>query len=535
MKSSTLSRCVQAAVFTLVVAGCSKDTFLDVNNNPNLPLDVPPSVLLTGAEATTGFAVGNDLGRVTDLLVQHIAGIANQPRVYDTYLLRGNYDNQWNNELYGGSLINSQQIITLTQAASPLYSGYAKILKAYNFALTTDLWGDIPYSQALQGNAAAPNLQPRFDKQEDIYKGNTSLGIQSLFDLEREGLADIDKGSATATASGLKPGADDLIYKGSSAASVAKWKRFGNTLLLKLANTISKKEPALAASVIKEVLAKGTAAYITDNADDAEVPFGTSVGNQNPFYAYNFVNRPDDQMLSQRFLDSLNRYKDPRIAKFFTTTPTPVQPVPATPTTPAVVGVNTTGVVTSFGTFTGYDNGSTAPVPVRASRSRYGAYVVGTSGEAPIRLITNFQRAFILAEAVLTLPGVTVTGETAQSLYQAGIRASMLKTGLSTTDVTAYFAANPQIVTLATARSIEYQRNQIITQKWIAWTGNGYEAFNDYRRTGFPKLAITTNPSSESPTSIPVRLFYPNSEISANSQNIPTPQPATTAKVWWAQ
>ena len=522
MKSSIISRCLQAAAFTLVVAGCSKDTFLDVNTNPNLPLGVPPSVLLTGAEATTGFSVGNDLGRVTDLLVQHMAGIANQPRVYDTYLLRGNYDNQWNNELYGGSLINSQQIINLTQATSPLYSGYAKILKAYNFALTTDLWGDIPYSQALQGNAAMPNLQPRFDKQEDIYKGNTTLGIQSLFDLVREGLADIDKGSASPTASVLKPGADDLIYKGSSAASIAKWKRFGNTLLLKLANTISKKEPALAASVIKEVLAKGPAAYITDNADDAEVPFGTSVGNQNPFYAYNYVNRPDDQMLSQRFLDSLNRYKDPRIAKFFTTTPTPT------------ATVNTTGVVTPFGTFTGYDNGSTAPVPVRTSRSRYGAYVVGTSGEAPIRLVTNFQRAFILAEAVLTLPGVTVTGETAQSLFQAGIRASMLKAGLSTNDVTTYFTANPQIVTLATARPIEYQRNQIITQKWIAWTGNGYEAYNDYRRTGYPKLAISTNPSSESPTSIPVRLFYPNSEISANSQNIPTPQPATTVKVWWA-
>ena len=520
MKSSIFLRCAQAALFALVVGGCSKDTFLDVNTNPNLPLNVPPSVLLTGAEATTGFTVGNDLGRVTDLLVQHMAGIANQPRNYDVYLLRGNYDNQWNNELYGGSLINSQQIINLTQATSPRYAGYAKILKAYNFALTTDLWGDVPYSQALQGNLAAPILQPRFDKQEDIYKGNTAQGIQSLFDLVREGLADLDKPTV------LSPGADDLIYKG----SVVKWKRFGNTLLLKLANTISKKEPDLAASVIMEVLAKGPTAYIADNADDAEVPFGTSVGNQNPFYAYNYVNRPDDQMLSQRFLDSLNRLKDPRIAKFFTTTPKPVL-APATPT------VNTTGVVTPFGTFTGYDNGSTAPVPTRANRSRYGAYVVGTSGEAPVRLVTNFQRAFILAEAVLTLPGVTVPGETAQSLFQAGIRASMLKTGLSANDVTAYFAANPEIVTLTPSSNggVERQRNQIITQKWIAWTGNGYEAFNDFRRTGYPRLALVTNPSSESPTSIPVRLFYPNSEISANGQNIPTPQPATTAKVWWAQ
>ena len=521
MKSSILSRCVQAAAFTLAVSSCSKDKFLDVNTNPNLPQNVPPSVLLTGVQATTGFTLGNDLGRVADLLVQHIAGIANQPRTYDSYLLRGNYDNQWNNELYGGSLINSEQIINLTQAASPRYAGCAKILKAYNFAVATDFWGDVPYSQALQGNLATPILQPRFDKQEDIYKGNAALGIQSLFALVRDGLADLDKPTV------LAPGADDLIYRG----SVVKWKKLGNTLLLKLANTISKKEPALAASVINEVVAKGPAAYIVDNADDAEVPFGTSVGNQNPFYAYNFVNRPDDQMLSQRFLDSLNlRYKDPRITRFFTSTPTPV----LTPTPPATA-VNTTGVVTPFGTFTGYDNGSTAPVPARASRSRYGTYVVGTTGEAPVRIITNFQRAFILAESVLTLPGVTVPGETAQSLFQAGIRASMLKTGLSAAEVTAYFTANPQIVTLAATRPLEYQRNQIITQKWIAMTGNGYEAYNDYRRTGYPKLALVTNPSSESPTSIPVRLFYPNSEISANAKNIPTPQPATTVKVWWAE
>ena len=524
MKSPLFLRCVQVAALALVASACSKDEFLDVNTNPNLPLSVPPSVLLTGVQATTSFAVGNDLGRVTGLLVQHMAGIANQPRVYDTYLLRGNFDNQWNNELYGGTLINSQQIINLTQATSPVYAGYAKILKAYNFALATDLWGDVPYSQALQGNLTTGVLQPRFDKQEDIYKGNQTLGIQSLFDLVREGLADLDKPSQ------LRPGADDLIYfRGSvtnSAAAIVKWKKFGNTLLLKLANTISKKEPALAAAVINEVVAKGPAAYMSDNSDDAEVPFGTSVGNQNPFYAYNYVNRPDDQMLSQRFLDSLNRLKDPRIARFFTTTPTPV----LTPTPPAAA-VNTTGVTTPFGTFTGYDNGSTAPVPVRANRSRYGPYVVGSTGEATVRLVTNFQRAFILAEAALTL-GVAVPGETAQSLFAAGIRASMLKTGLSANDVTTYFTANPRVVTLA--GSVERQRNQIVTQKWIAWTGNSYEAYNDFRRTGYPKLAITTNPSSESPTSIPVRLFYPNSEISANPQ-IPKPQPSTEVKVWWAQ
>ena len=506
MKSSTLFRCVQVAALALVVASCDKNDFLDVNNNPNSPQNVPPTVLLTGAQAATGFAIGNEVGRIAELFVQHTAGILNQPRTYDTYQIRGGFDNQWNNEFYGGSLINLQQIINSTQTTSPAYAGVSKMLKAYNYAVLTDLWGEIPYSEALQGNLETPNLRPRFDKQEDIYKGNTALGIQSLFDMVREGLADVDKPST------LKPGADDLVYKG----DLTKWKKFGNTLLLKFANTISKKEPALAATVIREVLAKSPTAYIADNSEDFDVPFGTAVGNQNPIYAYNYVNRPDDQMMSQRFLDTLNVLKDPRLPRYFTTTPG-----------------NTAATTTDFGRFTGYDNGAVGAAPVIASRSRYGVYAIGTSGEAPIRLVTNFQRAFILAEAVLTLPGVTVTGQTAQSLYQEGIRASMLKAGVSATDVTAYFAANPRVVTLA--GSTERRLNQIITQKWIAWLGNGYEAYNDYRRTGFPRLALSLNPSSESPVAIPSRFFYPNVEISSNAQNIPTPQPLTTVKVWWAE
>ncbi|WP_324676613.1 SusD/RagB family nutrient-binding outer membrane lipoprotein [Hymenobacter sp. GOD-10R] len=500
MKQTSFLRYSLAAVFAFAAASCDKDKFLDVNNNPNLPLTVPPTVLLTGAEASTGFVVGNELGRVTELFIQHTAGINNQPRTYDTYQIRGNYDNQWNNELYGGTLINLQQIINATQETSPAYAGAAKILKAYNFALTTDLWGDIPYSQALQGNLDAPNFAPRFDTQQDIYQGNTSLGVQSLFDLVKEGLADLDKTSV------LKPGADDLVYQG----NLTRWKKFGNTLLLKLANTISKKNPTLATSIINEVLAKGTAALIVDNADDFQVPYGTAVGNQNPFYAYNYVNRPDDQMMSQRFLDSLRVKDDPRLPSFFTTTP-----------------ANSAATNTSRGIFTGYDNGSTATVPVRANRSRFSTYVIGTSGEAPVRLVTNFQRAFILAESALILK----TAGDPQALFQEGIRASMAKAGISATDIAAYFTANPRIVILA--GSDQHKLNQIITQKWIAWTGNGYEAYNDFRRTGYPRLALTTNPSSESPTSIPVRLYYPNVEISSNVSNIPTPQPLTNVPVWW--
>lgn len=501
IKYSWLTRASLASMLVLSMSGC-KD-YLDVNQNPNQPAVVTPAVLLTGIEATTGFAMGNDIQRVTSLLIQHSAGIANQPATYDSYTLRGSFDNQWNFELYGGSLINTKLLIDQTQTTSPYYAGVAKLLRAYNFAVATDLWGDIPYSQA---NLGGSNLSPRYDKQEDIYQGNSQQNIQSLFDVVRSGLTDIASTSNVAT-----PGADDLMYKGDRT----KWVKFGNTLLLKLANTISRKNPTLARTVINEVLAKGPGAIMTSNADDAEVPFGTTVGNQNPIYAYNIVNRPDDQMLSRRFLDSLRTPKpnDPRLPRFWTNS--------------ADAASNTASVVTPFGRFTGFDNAGTQAVPARANRSRVGVYQVGTLGEAPIRLVTNFQRAFILAESAITLG----TAGDPQALFEEGIRASMTKAGVSATDITKYFTDNKDFLTLS--GSDDQKLNKIITQKWIAWCGNGYEPYNDYRRTGFPRLAGIQNFNPESPNDIPRRLFYPNSEINANTSQIPTPQPSIATNVWW--
>ena len=499
-----LARLSMAAVLVVSSTGCKE--YLDVNTTPNQPANVTPGVLLSGIEVTSAFTIGNDLQRATSLLVQHSAGIANQPLSYDGYTLRGSFDNNWNFEIYSGSLVNTRLLIDQNQSINPFYAGIGKLLRAYNFSVATDLWGDVPYSQASLGSA---NLQPRYDAQADIYQGNSTLGIQSLFDLVKEGLTDINNTTNTSV-----PGSDDLIYRGSRA----NWNKFGNMLLLKFATTINRKNPTLARTIINEVLAKGASAIITSNSEDAQVVFGTTVGNQNPIYAYNVLNRPDDQMLRRRFPDSVRSPKanDPRLPQFWTTS-----------------DANSASVTTPFGIFTGYDNAGTQAVPLRNpatgvnNRSRFGVYQVGNTGEAPIRLLTNFQRAFILAESAIRLG----TAGNAQALFQEGIQASMTKAGVSATDIAAYFAANPSTVTLA--GSDEHKLNQILTQKWIAWCGNGIEAYNDYRRTGFPRLQVVQFPNPESPTAIPRRLFYPNSEINTNTTQVPTPQPGIATPVWW--
>ena len=470
----------------IVSASCKK--FLDVNTTPNNPTVVPPSTLLPTTTVGLAFANSNDLNRAASALVQHIAGVANQTAAYDVYNLDGNFDNQWNGEIYGNTLNDLQILIDQNSATSPAYSGIAKLEMAYVYSMATDIWGEVPYSQAAQG-LKFPT--PRFDKQEDIYQGNAALGITSLFDLVKSGLADLAK-----TSNLLTPGADDIVYKG----DLTKWIRMGNTLLLKFAIQVSGKNPTLATSTIASVLTGNN--YINSNTLDFEVPFAAAVGNQNPIYSFNNVNRPTDQMLSLRLLNLSKSINDTvRLAKFFTK---------------------------PNGVFTAFDNGSTAIPPVASVRSKYNTYLTGTSGEAPIRILTYAQVQFILAESALILG---TTGN-ANTYYQAGITASMQKVGMTPTEIATYFAANPAIVTLS--GTPEQQRQQIITQKYMSWIGNGIEAYNDYRRTGYPVLALVNNPAGDNPNVIPTRLPYTQTELSSNP-NAPNPRPKTDVKLWFAK
>jgi hypothetical protein len=478
------------AGFLLIVAGCGKSKFLDVNNDPNNPTDVPPKVLLPTAQIGTAFVNGNELGRVASLIVQHNAGTANQALGFDIYNLDGNFDNAWNFEIYSNVVSDLRTLIAKTETTSPAYSGIGKMLLAYVVSVATDLWGDVPYSEAGYG------LQfptPKFDKQEDIYQGNATAGIVSLFDLVRSGLTDLDKPSAL-----VPTAADDLVFAG----NLGNWRRTGNTLLLKFAMQISNANPTLSKSVIDQVIAGNN--YINSNAQDLEVPFGSNVGSQSPIFSFNNVNRPTDQMLSNRFLALMQNQNDlVRLGKLYTS---------------------------PGGVFTGFDNGSNVVPPPIATRSKYNTFVTGpdAGGRSYIRLLSNSQRAFILAEAAVILN----TAGDANALYQEGIRANMTKVGMTTGEIDAYFLANPTIVTLTGTN--EQKRRQIIIQKYISFVPNPIEAYNDFRRTGYPELILALNSAGDDPATIPKRYTYPPNEVARNP-NSPKPRPLTNVKVWWGR
>ncbi|WP_421829216.1 SusD/RagB family nutrient-binding outer membrane lipoprotein [Larkinella sp.] len=476
----------------LSIGACSN--FVDdINLDPNKPTAVTPPVLLPTALAGSAFANNGELNRFGSVVMNYLAGAGGSPAAYDIFNTNGaDFGNQWRFDIYGGALVNYQKLIEAAdQTNAKAYTGIAKIMKAYTFSIATDVWGDVPYSQALKGEEF---IQPRIDKQEDIYKGNQSLGIQSLFDLVREGLADLEAVSTS------KPTAEDMVYGG----NMDSWKRAGYTLMLKLANTISRKEPQLATQVINEVLTKNL--YINSNALDLNVKFGSNVGSTSPMWNLAiFASFSNELIMSTRFLNVLRpsatdpTKTDPRLAKFFTK--------------PAADYVT-------------IDNGfrGTLPSPP-ANWSRYSPYVTGTSGEGPVRLLTNFQRAFILAESALILG----TPGNPQTLYTEGITASMKLAGVADADIAAYLAANPAVATLTGTK--EQQLEQIITQKWIAWTGNGLESWNDWRRTGYPRLTASQNAVGIDGTR-PVRAAYITQEIERNPA-FPNPGPQSNVKVWW--
>jgi hypothetical protein len=479
------------SVALLWSSGCEE--FLDVNETPNNPLSVTPGVLLPSVLAGAAFANANELNRFTATVVQYNYGAAGGPSDYDIYNIDGtDFNNQWEGEIYGGALINAKKCIEAAREVNGnAYIGISKIIQAYVFALATDFWGEIPYSEALLGDSSI--IQPDLDPQELIYLGGEVDGrsVQSLFDLTREGLAFLNMEEGP-----VVPSEDDLVYGG----DIDLWKRAGNSLLLKLAMQLSEAAPERAQQEIQAVVSQG-AVYIVDNAQDMDVNFGGSVGSQSPIHTYTNVSLfQNDMALSSRFQARLEALNDPRLPIFYTQTE---------------------------GAFVSFENGFRGSLPNPATYSQFNSYVTGPNGEGPVRLLTNFQTKFILAEAALRF-GITSAG-TAQELYQAGIRASMQLAGLTTAQIDTYFANNPTVVTLS--GDSENQLRQIIEQKYIAFTGYGYEPWNDYRRTGYPELPLSIGSQGIDGT-IPLRVLY-TAETITNNANVPNPPPPSNVPVWW--
>ena len=468
-------RLAVAAAMAMAAAGCSSDNLTGLNQNPNIPNTPTPEFLLAnGIEASVSRVFGAGLHMdIAGLWVQHFAEhrFSNE----DRYLISdATVSGHWSS-FYAGPLQDLQETIELAEEAGrPNAAAQGLVMRSWVYHVVTDLWGDVGYTDALKGRDPSAGNTPTFDPQETVYKG--------LFtDLRAAHDALVDGGGE------VKIG--DLLYDGDTE----RWKRFANSLRLRLAMRLSEVDEQTARTEFADALAKGV---FTSNADNAVLEYLAGGNNVNPIFAYERTR--DDHSVSKTIIDTLASFADPRL------------PIYAKPT--------------AAGTYVGMQNGSTAQ-PALTAISHIGSYF--SSDASPALVMTWAEVLFLQAEAV---ERGWITGDAA-ALYAQAIRASMEMLKVPTADIDAYLA-QPVVQYKGGAEGLR----QIALQKWIALYGNSVEAYAEWRRTGQPVL--TPGPNADNGGRIPVRLPYPSREQSLNGATLEQAKQrqggaTLDSPVWW--
>ncbi len=482
-----------AGAFT--IGSCNKK--FDININPDALLDskAPVEQLLTSAQVNLAFEGGSDLFRYSTLIMQQMSGGSAQPNQtyeYGRYNITGSdQNNLWSS--MNATTLGDLELIIKNTAASPHYTGVAKILKAYEYSLMVDTWGDIPYSEAQQ---LVNNFNPAYDDDAIIYPKLIALLNEAIIDLN-------------ATTSLLTPGSNSVIYPGTFSAVKANWIKLANTLKLRLLLHYSKKDPAFCVAQITALVNTSGVTFFASNADNFQLPFYNIASQRSPISAFE-VSRPNYLFADAKMVNMMNAKSDPRRPMYFTDFPL------------------------GSGTYVGV-SATALPPAASVQYSRIHTFLRGAvttpgtattsavyTGAAPQRLLTYAEYCFIRAEAALRgAPG------SAQTFFTDGITASMTEVGVAPAAITTYLTANGTL-TGTTAQMIQ----QVIEEKYIALFGVSVEPWTDWRRTGFPALSVPTNVIN-GVTAVPRSLFYPQSEIDLNPKCPGQKTADLQSKVFW--
>lgn len=470
---------ITIAFIILLMVSCTKD-FEELNTNPNAPVDVQPSLLLRkvlfdyGEQMSyEGFVAGNLLG-------QYFTAI--DFNLFDRHSLTEPQfgGNPW--DVLYTNLRDNEIVLEKAQSntAFQVYEGPALIMKAYITAALTDIYGDVPYTDALQGKSGI--VRPTYDTQADIY--TTDNGI----------LDNLDKGIAALTNyTGATVLDGDIFYNGDLQA----WIRFANSLKIKYLMRISSQVDVSAA--LQNIYEEDN--YIQENAQNAIFEFTNTQPNN--FRMANLRTGDFNLFIMSETIDEiLSNLNDPRVDIFFQTTSTDPS------------------------NYQGFLNG---PDPSQTSISVADYSLSGTifrthTGDLDANYMTAWETNLFLAEAAER--GYLTTD--AKALYDKGVAQAFeywqteIPTDYLTTGTAAYGNDDPL--------------KQILTQKWLANIINGYEGWIEYRRTGFPELKTIS--ASLNNDLIPARMPYPTSEDALNNANFLQAAAATNgnsinAKVWW--
>jgi len=462
---------------------CNKD-FEEINTNPNAPNEVQSGLLLRqviynyGEEMSyEGFVAGNLLGQYFTMVDFNL---------FDRHSLAdpqlgGNpwpiiYSNLQDNEL-----ILQQARNNPSQA---VFEGPALVLKAYMTAALTDIYGDVPYSEALKGLDGI--VTPAYDSQETIYTGTNGI------------LDNLDKGIAAIEGyKGTLPLEGDILLDGDLAA----WIRFANSLKVKYLMRISGKVDVKAD--LQSIYDSGN--YMTTNAHNATFDF--TDGRPNSFRMQQLRDGDFNLfILSETMEEVLKGLNDPRMNVLF-----------------RPIGNDVEG--TQFeGFLNGFDASSTS-ISI-SDYSLTGTIFREHTGDLDANFMTAWETHFLWAEAAER----GLVEADARIQYEIGV---ILAFDYWQTDLPdAYLShAAAAVYVGSSADKLEL----IITQKWIANIINGYEGWIEYRRTGFPVLKSIG--ASLNNDLIPTRMPYPTDEAALNQVNYNAATAvngnSVNVKVWW--
>jgi hypothetical protein len=503
----TLLKFRQMIIVTILVifavGACTKD-YEEINTDPNNPTNVPAINIFTHAIVD---GVDDYLGEGwinhTYLACWAQQWCKVQYIDEDRYQVRPENRNGFFEDPYMTELMDIQVILEKTapggENEDPALYAAARIFRVWDFHQLTDVFGDIPYSEALLGNKAGATVFPKYDSQESIY-------MDMLNELDT---------ANTIISSLLGPqlnfGGGDLFYGGDAVA----WQKFGNSLYLRLLNRCHDAYSGADAK-IAQILAPGSSYPIMEsNADNCKLDYPGVLPYRNG--TYNTLYTRTDQAISQTMVNWLLARNDPRL------------PVYAQP----LLSDSLEGVYAPRPTYVGQQNGA-AVQPNLAERSMLGK-VIAYDPTAPLYLLTYDEVEFLKAEYYLR----TGNDAAAKLAYEAGIAASMAR-WKATYDAVTYLA-DPLVAWDGGA----VKQKLICEQKWAAIFGQGVEAYAEVRRTGYPsrifeyELEATLFPG----LGLPTRFCYAINEESYNPDKLAAAKSAQGvsaandgmfgSRMWW--
>ncbi|MDB5243619.1 MAG: SusD/RagB family nutrient-binding outer rane lipoprotein [Spirosoma sp.] len=505
-----------AAFVALVGNGCKTKDFLNINTNPNQLPTASPNYLFTNALNTTATNIaGNNNGQGSGELGFYWAGQWSQGNGYIintsqfAYQFTNGDFNYWDS--YYDNLQDYQFVINNADANNQKFlKGPAKVMKAMLFQQLVDLYGNIPYSEALKGSAV---LAPKFDDQKAVY--------ESLITSLDEAIVDLKANPFTGSF-----GTSDLVFKG----NVTKWIQFANSLKMRILirqSKVSGREAYIKTEVNKIVAEKSGFIEGEDVGIGGPSFFQPAAGQLNPVYdrwgydatgakrALNNFPRP-----TQFLINSLKAAGDTlRLKRIAYATGGENGNTPGV-STKAEIAANYAG--TPFGASSGY-------LPANTSSVGPSLLVKGDYNR-PYIIMTASEIQFLLAEAKQRYADVTLPN-TAQVYFENGIVQSFRVLGANTAGAAAFKGSGIQNYDWVASTD---KLAAIAIQKWIALTNfSGLEAWAEYRRTNLPVLPQSIQVPE--PNKRPVRLFYPNTEAGSNVANV-TAQgniDAFTTKLFW--